>query len=76
MKMKELLVTTDNLEIQTNELGLNTYKSSETRFKHLPLFGGMSPFFIFNGIFKGLILIEYNYYTGEIINSAIIHKNN
>jgi len=66
---------TDNLDIATivDESG---FKQDETEYKYIPLYGTMAAHASLNGEGKGIIIIECKKYTGEIINSSIVYKNN
>ena len=75
---------TDNLDVATKPLSVSyqgqtydiSYLSAETRFMYLGLYGGMTANANFNNIGKAVIVIEYKHYTGEIVQSEIVYKNN
>lgn len=69
------LSNTDNLEIATI-VDSSGFKQDETEFKYLPLYSEMFAHASLNGVGKGVIVIEYKKYTGEIVNSNIVYKNN
>jgi len=78
------IVTTDNLEVNDLETSYTIngqtvsllYKIDETEFRYLPLYSEMFASTLSNGRGKGVIVIECKKYTGEIINSSIVYKNN
>jgi len=75
---------TQNLEVTTKPLSVTIagqtvsypHRAVESKFKYLPLYGGMSASFNFNNIGKAVIVMEYKHYTGEIVQSQIVYKNN
>lgn len=53
-----------------------TYKAGETHLRYLPLLGYMFRNFNLDDEGKAVIVIEYKWRTGEIVNSEIVAKNN
>lgn len=52
-----------------------SYKLGETYFSYLPIFGGMSSNFNFPDR-RGVVLIEYDKYSGLIVNKRTIYRTN
>ena len=52
-----------------------SYKIGETYFSYLPMFGSMTNNFNFPDR-RGVVLIEYDKYTGLIVNKRSIYRNN
>lgn len=77
-------IHTDNLEVTTKPTSITIggqtasfpHKVVESRFMYLPLYGQMGYNFEFNNIEKAVIVMEYKHYTGEIVQSQIVYKNN
>ena len=75
---------TENLDVTTKPLSITIagqtvsypHRAVESRFMYLPLYGQVSAYFDFNNIKKAVIVVEYKHYTGEIVQSEIVYKNN
>ena len=74
-RTRELVFTINNPITGTPVTIDNSYKAGETFFGYLPVFGTMPLHFDFQ-VNKSLIIVEYDKYTGEIINRQIVSKSN
>lgn len=64
----------DDLKDYTFEL-IDSYKTSETTFMYLPVYGTMSAHYQSTDG-KGVIVLEHNKYTGQIVDHQIVFKTN
>lgn len=74
-RTRQLVFTINNPITGTPVTIDNSYKAGETFFGYLPVFGNMPLHFDFQ-VNKSLIIVEYDKYTGEIINRQIVSKSN